>query len=218
MEALQFQRLDGGGGEPAEAAPGVVVILGPVGQAEARQVKRYSVHAEPSELADHLAVEERGAPHAVNAEHGGTGAFLAEEALDAVCGERTSGIVVLGEYVARRTAAHLDSGLGDCAHLGTSVGCSCSMWPGASRLTWVSSSRYGLPFACAGRPANRCAAPMNSEPAVMSMAATYGRRDGARRPVSSGQRIWRWRSISPPRSRRSDRHSMPRAKALRHSK
>jgi len=87
MEALELERLDGGDAEAAKPGPRVVKVRRAVGQAQAGQIERDAPHAAPRELIEHLAIEEGGGRHAMQAEHRLAGAGLAHKALHARRGE-----------------------------------------------------------------------------------------------------------------------------------
>jgi len=79
VKAIEVERVDRGAGPAAVARPGVVEVVGPRRQAEARQVEGHAAQPPRGQLVEHLAVEERRGGHAVDAHHGVSVARLPHE-------------------------------------------------------------------------------------------------------------------------------------------
>ncbi len=99
VEAAEAELVHGGQAEPPETGPAVVVATGAVGQAEARKVESHPAQAARGQFGQHLAVQERGADHAVDADDGRPVSFLAHEAGHAGGAEPAAGLLMRLEYL-----------------------------------------------------------------------------------------------------------------------
>ncbi len=147
VEAAEAELLHGGQAEPPETGPAAVVATGAVGQAEARKVESHPAQAARGQFGQHLAVQERGADHAVDADDGRPVSFLAHEAGHAGGAEPAAGLLMRLEYLGAagrppgdRRAVAAPGGLVESGHCRSFL-CGVVPLPATARAPWP----YRLP-------------------------------------------------------------------------